>query len=81
MTSPKNTTATDPNFRQNGGRWIFNGCINASGFPTLEAAQQAHSITWQLRNLPRETDRTLNAGNRKIAKKLNAALAALSQGR
>jgi cytochrome c-type biogenesis protein CcmH/NrfF len=78
MTSPKNTTATDPNFRPIGGRWIFNGCINASGFPTLEAAQQAHPITWQLRHLPCEANGKLSTSNRKIAKQLNAELTALS---
>lgn len=69
---------TEPNFRQlTPGQWIFTGCINASGFPTLQAAQQAHTITRQLRELPRDEHHKLSRADAKLAKTLGAQLQAL----
>ena len=70
-----NTTPADPNFRQLiPGRWMFNGCINTYGFPTLEAAREAHTITRQLRSLPRDENDKLSRADAKLAKTLGAQL-------
>lgn len=79
--SESGARSDQPDFRQIGNRWIFNGCAFPSGFPTRETAEKAHAITWQMRGLPRDENRKLNKENAKLARQLNQKLEALSDGR
>lgn len=85
MTETKETqamntpTRDNPDFRQLlPGRWMFNGCINAYGFPTRESAEAAHAITWQLRDMPRDEKGKLNRSNAKLSKMLLVQLEELA---
>lgn len=77
--SESGTRSDQPDFRQIGNRWIFNGCTYPSGFPTRETAEKAHAITWQLRDLPRDENRKLNRADAKLAKALWLQLEELRQ--
>lgn len=73
------STAANPDFRQLlPGRWMFNGCINGFGFPTREAAQVAHTITWQLRDMPRDERGKLSRADMRLSKTLLAQLEELA---